>query len=50
MGWVGQSVSGVTVYLDALHNVRIATAFGFVAKTSFEEGLGKTIEWYRDGV
>jgi GDP-L-fucose synthase len=26
---------------------RAAKAFGFVAKTSFEEGLGKTIDWYR---
>jgi GDP-L-fucose synthase len=26
---------------------RAATHFGFVAKTSFEEGLRKTIDWYR---
>jgi GDP-L-fucose synthase len=26
---------------------RAATQFGFVAKTSFEEGLRKTIDWYR---
>jgi GDP-L-fucose synthase len=27
---------------------RAAKYFGFVAKTSFEEGLRRTIEWYRD--
>lgn len=26
---------------------RAATSFGFVAKTPFEEGLRRTIEWYR---
>jgi GDP-L-fucose synthase len=26
---------------------RAAKSFGFVAKTSFEEGLGRTIDWYR---
>ena len=26
---------------------RAAKYFGFVAKTSFEEGLHKTVEWYR---
>jgi GDP-L-fucose synthase len=31
--------------LDA---TRAATAFGFVAKTPFEEGLRRTIEWYRE--
>jgi GDP-L-fucose synthase len=30
-----------------LDTSRAATAFGFVAKTPFEEGLGRTIEWYR---
>ena len=29
-----------------LDTSRAATAFGFVAKTSFEEGLRRTIEWY----
>jgi GDP-L-fucose synthase len=27
---------------------RAKKEFGFEAKTGFEEGLGKTIEWYRD--
>jgi GDP-L-fucose synthase len=30
-----------------LDTSRAATAFGFVAKTPFEDGLRKTIEWYR---
>jgi GDP-L-fucose synthase len=30
-----------------LDTARAAEYFGFVAKTSFEEGLRKTIEWYR---
>ena len=30
-----------------LDTARAAQHFGFVAKTSFEEGLGKTIAWYR---
>src|SRR5262245_17499049 len=30
-----------------LDTSRAATAFGFVAKTSFAEGLRKTIEWYQ---
>jgi GDP-L-fucose synthase len=30
-----------------LDTTRAAKCFGFRAKTSFEEGLGKTIEWYR---
>jgi GDP-L-fucose synthase len=30
-----------------LDTARAAKGFGFVAKTSFEEGLGKTIDWYR---
>ena len=30
-----------------LDTARAAEYFGFVAKTSFEEGLHKTIEWYR---
>jgi len=30
-----------------LDTTRAAEYFGFVAKTSFEEGLHKTIEWYR---
>jgi GDP-L-fucose synthase len=32
-----------------LETSRAATLFGFVAKTSFEEGLRQTIEWYREG-
>ena len=32
-----------------LDTSRAATSFGFVAKTSFEEGLRRTIEWYRSG-
>ena len=31
-----------------LDTSRARTAFGFVAKTSFEEGLRRTIEWYRE--
>jgi GDP-L-fucose synthase len=30
-----------------LDTSRATTAFGFVAKTPFEDGLRKTIEWYR---
>jgi GDP-L-fucose synthase len=30
-----------------LDTSRAATSFGFVAKTPFEEGLRKTVEWYR---
>jgi GDP-L-fucose synthase len=30
-----------------LDTSRAATSFGFVAKTPFEEGLRRTIEWYR---
>ena len=30
-----------------LDTSRAATSFGFVAKTSFEQGLQRTIEWYR---
>jgi GDP-L-fucose synthase len=30
-----------------LDTARAAKYFGFVAKTSFEEGLGHTIDWYR---
>jgi GDP-L-fucose synthase len=30
-----------------LDTARAAKGFGFVAKTSFEEGLRKTIDWYR---
>jgi GDP-L-fucose synthase len=30
-----------------LDTSRATTSFGFVAKTSFEEGLGRPIEWYR---
>jgi GDP-L-fucose synthase len=30
-----------------LDTARAARYFGFVAKTSFDEGLRKTIEWYR---
>jgi GDP-L-fucose synthase len=30
-----------------LDTSRATTCFGFVAKTSFEEGLRRTIEWYR---
>ena len=30
-----------------LDTSRAATSFGFVAKTSFEEGVRRTIEWYR---
>ncbi len=30
-----------------LDTSRAATSFGFVAKTSFEDGLRRTIEWYR---
>ena len=30
-----------------LDTSRATTSFGFVAKTSFEEGLRRTIEWYR---
>jgi len=30
-----------------LDTSRAATCFGFVAKTPFDEGLGRTIEWYR---
>ncbi len=30
-----------------LDTSRAVTAFGFVAKTPFEDGLRKTIEWYR---
>lgn len=30
-----------------LDTTRAAKSFGFVAKTSFEEGLRKTIDWYR---
>ncbi len=33
-----------------LDTSRAATAFGFVAKTAFEDGLGRTINWYRDRV
>jgi GDP-L-fucose synthase len=32
-----------------LDTARAAKGFGFVAKTSFGEGLGKTIDWYRRG-
>jgi GDP-L-fucose synthase len=32
-----------------LETSRAATLFGFVAKTSFEEGLRRTIAWYREG-
>ena len=32
-----------------LDTSRAATLFGFVAKTSFEEGLRQTIAWYRAG-
>ncbi len=32
-----------------LDTSRAATSFGFVAKTPFEEGLRRTIEWYRTG-
>jgi GDP-L-fucose synthase len=32
-----------------LDTSRAITLFGFVAKTSFEEGLRRTIEWYRKG-
>ena len=31
-----------------LDTSRAATAFGFAAKTPFEEGLRRTIEWYRE--
>jgi GDP-L-fucose synthase len=31
-----------------LDTSRAATAFGFVAGTPFEDGLAKTVEWYRD--
>ena len=31
-----------------LDTSRAQTEFGFKAKTNFEEGLNKTIEWYRD--
>jgi GDP-L-fucose synthase len=31
-----------------LETSRAATLFGFVAKTSFEEGLRQTIAWYRE--
>jgi GDP-L-fucose synthase len=31
-----------------LDTSRAATAFGFVARTPFEDGLSKTVEWYRD--
>jgi len=31
-----------------LDTSRAEREFGFKAKTSFEEGLKKTIEWYRD--
>ncbi len=31
-----------------LDTSRAATAFGFVAKTPFEEGLRRSIEWYRE--
>jgi GDP-L-fucose synthase len=31
-----------------LDTSRAATCFGFVAKTSFEEGLRRTTEWYRE--
>ena len=30
-----------------LDTSRAATSFGFVAKTPFEEGLRKTVDWYR---
>ena len=30
-----------------LDTSRAATAFGFVARTPFEDGLSKTVEWYR---
>jgi nucleoside-diphosphate-sugar epimerase len=30
-----------------LNTSRAATQFGFVAKTSFEEGLRRTVAWYR---
>ena len=30
-----------------LDTERAAKSFGFVAKTSFEEGLRRTIDWYR---
>ena len=32
-----------------LDTSRAVKEFGFKAKTSFEEGLKRTIEWYRDG-
>ena len=32
-----------------LDTSRATRCFGFVAKTSFEEGLRRTIEWYRHG-
>jgi GDP-L-fucose synthase len=31
-----------------LDTSRAATSFGFVAKTPFEEGLRRTVEWYRE--
>jgi len=33
-----------------LDTSRAARAFGFVARTSFEEGLRRTIEWYRQSL
>lgn len=33
-----------------LDTVRALEEFGFVAKTSFEEGLKKTIEWYKNNL
>jgi GDP-L-fucose synthase len=33
-----------------LDTSRAATGFGFVAKTPFEEGLRRTIEWYRQSL
>jgi GDP-L-fucose synthase len=33
-----------------LDTSRAATCFGFVAKTPFEEGLRRTIEWYRERI
>jgi nucleoside-diphosphate-sugar epimerase len=31
-----------------LDTSRAAAAFGFTATTPFEEGLRRTIDWYRD--
>ena len=33
-----------------LDTTRAEKEFGFKAKTSFEEGLKNTIEWYKDNI